>query len=159
MINSTAVDLPPYEISCSCQSVSSTVSKKWPCKLYKKSLPDTLALDEPKLSFLEYCLCWDITQKLPKVPSSEIHLTNSKCRSGKPNSQPLFLLSSSPPSSEPRPKVSQRSSFFFSKVVFLFLKGCLSFSQRSSSVAKKVGKKVSRGQVGSFVQSWACCSF
>ena len=61
MINSTAVDLPPYEISCSCQSVPPTVSKKRPCKLYKESLPDTLALDEPKLSFLEFCLCWDIT--------------------------------------------------------------------------------------------------
>ena len=52
----------PYEISSSCQSVSSTVSKKRTCKLYKKSLPDTLTLDEPKLSFLEFCLCWDITQ-------------------------------------------------------------------------------------------------
>ena len=36
------------------------------------SLSDTLVLDEPKLSFLEFCLCRDITQnkKIPKAPSS-----------------------------------------------------------------------------------------
>ena len=34
------------------------------CLLYLKSLPDTLALDEPKLSELKsFCLCRDITQK------------------------------------------------------------------------------------------------
>ena len=53
-----------YKISCPCQSVSSTVSIKRPCQLYLKSLPDTLALYKPKLPFLGFCLCWDITQYL-----------------------------------------------------------------------------------------------
>ena len=61
MLNSTADDLPLMR-SAVLVSQFLQVSKKRTCKLYKKSLPDTLVLDEPKLSFLEFCLCWDITQ-------------------------------------------------------------------------------------------------
>ena len=40
--------------------------------LYLKYLPDTLALDEPKLPILEFCLCWDITQKQKK--NCDLHI-------------------------------------------------------------------------------------
>ena len=55
-----------------------------PCQLYLKSLPDTLALDEPKLPCLELCLCWDITQNwcllLTKVDYLIIYSLSSSIR-------------------------------------------------------------------------------
>ena len=63
MLNSTAVDLPLIRSAVLVSQFLQLYIKKRPCKLYQKSLSDTLVLDEPKLPFLEYCLCWDITQK------------------------------------------------------------------------------------------------
>ena len=53
MLNSTAVDLPLMKSAVLVSQFLQMYLKK-PCKLYQKSLSDTLALDEPKLSELEY---------------------------------------------------------------------------------------------------------
>ena len=54
MLDSTAVDLPLMRSAVLVSQFLQLYLKKRPCKLYQKSLSDTLVLDEPKLSELEY---------------------------------------------------------------------------------------------------------
>ena len=54
MLNSIAVDLPLMRSAVLVSQFLQLYLKKRPCKLYQKSLSNTLALDEPKLSELEY---------------------------------------------------------------------------------------------------------
>ena len=57
MLHSTAVDLPLMKSTVLFSQFLQLCLQKGPCQLHLKSHPDTLALDKPKLPFLEFCLC------------------------------------------------------------------------------------------------------
>ena len=77
---STAVHLPLMKSAVlAIQFLQLYLSKRL-CQLYLKSHSGMLALDEPKLSFLELCLCRDIAQNRPQDYGTSSGQGGPSCR-------------------------------------------------------------------------------